>query len=164
MDQSYFSCEFGEVHSFFNSGIAAAYYVYFKIFEEVSVTSCTVGNTFTGEFFFTWAADRTWRSTSSDNNSFCIVITMITFEVFYFTFELNVNDSICNAVSTEFFYLFCHSGNQGRAGFFFQGAWIVFNLVGDNDLSAVFCSFDKECVHSCTASIRSSSQTCRACT
>ena len=120
MNQSYFSCEFGEVHSFFNSRVAAAYYVYFKIFEEVCITGCAVRNTFTGEFFLTWAANRTWGSTGSDNNSFCIVIAMVAFQVFYFTFKLYVNDCVCNAVSTEFFYLFCHSGNQGRAGFFFQ--------------------------------------------
>ena len=83
VNQSYFSCELGEVHSFFNSRVAAAYYVYFKIFEEVCITGCAVRNTFTGEFFLTWAANRTRGCTGSDNNSFCIVIAMVAFQVFY---------------------------------------------------------------------------------
>ena len=164
VDNGYFAGELGEVHCFLNRGIAAAYYVYFKIFEEVCIAGCAVRNALAGEFFLTFAADRTRRSAGSDNQSFCIVIAVVAFQVFDLAIQLYVNDCIGNAVSAELLNLLCHSCDQGRAGFFLQAAWIVFDLVGDNDLSAVFLAFNQQGVDSGTACIRSGSQTSRTCT
>ena len=100
MDQGNFASEFGQVHCFFNSGVTAAYYVYFEVFKEVSVTSSAVRNTFTGEFFFAWAADWAWGSASSDNNGFGVVVAVVAFQVFDFAFQFNVNDGIEYSVST----------------------------------------------------------------
>ena len=89
---------------------------------------------------------------------------MVALQVFDLAIQLHVNDCIGNAVSAEFLNLLCHSCDQGRAGFFLQAAWIVFDLVGDNNLSAVFLAFNQQGVNSRTASVRSGSQTCRTCT
>src|SRR5699024_5152817 len=102
VDDGYFAGEFSEVHSFLNCRVAAAYYIDFKIFEEVCIAGSAVRNTFAGEFFFTFAADRTRRSAGSDNQSFCIVIAVVALQVFDLAIQLHVNDCIGNAVSAEF--------------------------------------------------------------
>src|SRR5699024_12231139 len=51
VDNRYFACKTGQIHPFFNGRVTTTNNDEFTVFEECTVTNCTVRNTFTGHFF-----------------------------------------------------------------------------------------------------------------
>ena len=74
VDDRYFSCELGQIHSLFYCGVSAADYIYFKVLKEVGITGSAVGNTLAHKFCFALASDRSCVSAGSDDHVLCLIL------------------------------------------------------------------------------------------
>ena len=145
MDDSNLSCELCQVHSFLNGRIAAAYYIHFKVLEEVGVTGSAEGNSLAHELAFSLASDGTRESACGDDQCLTLICIFGSVKLLYGAFQLDLCNGIACALSTELFSLCCHSGDQGRAALaFYHLAGIVFNFVSNSNLAAIFCLLDNK--------------------
>jgi len=145
VDDRNFSREFCKIHRFFNSRITTAYYIHFKIFKEVGIACCTVRNTFSHKFFFVFASNRTCKSTGCNDHCFSKVFCLGAFQLLHIAIQLNRIDHVCYALRAKLLNLLCHSGDQRRSAFtFYNLPRIVFNLIRDSNLSAVFSFFNDQ--------------------
>ena len=160
MDQGDLTCELGQVHSFLNSGVAAADNEYLEVFEEVSIAGSAEGNALTNELALVLAADGTGECTSSQDDDLAFVLALSADQLLDGTFELDFLNGIRNPVAAELGSLLAHALDQRGAGLAFNDlAGVVFNFIGDGDLTAILTLFDDQGLQAATASIQASSQT-----
>ena len=163
MDNGNFAGEFGQVDGLFHRGVTAAYYEYFKVLEEVGIASRAEGDASADEFFFVFAADGAGMCAGSQNNGLTFVLAFCADQLFHGAFQLQIFNGIADSLGAEFCSLSGHSRDEGGAGLALQqSAGVVFDLVGDGDLTAVLTFFDDQGGQAGAACVKTCCQTGRA--
>ena len=157
--------ELREVHCLLNGRIAAADHIHFKVFKKRCITCGAEGNALADELAFVFAADGARERAGGKDHGLCEVFALHARELLRLAGKLHAFDGIPRALHAELFRLRGHAGDQGGAGFAFKLlSGIVFDFIGDGDLSAILPFFNDEGGKAGPAGIQAGSQARRACT
>ena len=163
MDNGDLAGELGQVHSLFNSGVAAADHVHLEVLKERGVTGGAEGNALTDKLALVLAADGLGESASSQDNGLGQVLALGADQLLDFALQLNALDHVRDTLSAELFGLLGHTGDQAGAALAFDHlAGIVFDFISDGDLAAVLALLDDQGGQTGTAGIQTGSEAGRA--
>src|SRR5699024_3143442 len=133
-----------------------------EILKEVAVAGGAVGNALAGQFLLAGAADGLGRSAGGDDDSLALILGLAALDHLDVAFQLHIHNGVKHLLSAEVVDLVHHLLDQGRTGFAFHSAGIVFDLVSDDDLSAVLDLLDDQGAQTSSAGVQSGSQASRA--
>ena len=144
MDDRNLAAKLGQVHGLFHRAVAAAYHIDVQILEERPVASRAIGYALAGEFLLARAADGPGVGAGGNDDGLGIIVALLALQVLDFAFQLHLFDGIIDLFCAKMLRLFRHTAYQAGAGLTLDAAGIVFNLRGDDDLSAVLLLLDDQ--------------------
>ena len=103
--------------------------------------------------------------TGSNDHILSTVFIFFTFQNFYIAFQFYLFDHIRYSFGPEFFGLLRHPCDQGRSWLpFYDLSRIIFDVICDCDLSAIFTFLNNQCWKTDSSCVQSRCQTSRTCT
>ena len=163
MNKVNFFTDTSQIYCIFQGCVAATNNCGSFVFEEKTVTSCTVAYACTKESVFTRDFQFSSYNTCSDNNCLCLVFAaIIAFKCFYVTFQLYINNSFVFDFSTKANSLFVDAHSVFHTAYLAKSR-VVFNFRCVDNLAAVYICFKCNCFQTSALAVNCSSKACRAC-
>ena len=160
MDQGDLTGELGQVHGFLNSGVAAANHEDLEVLEEVGVAGSAEGNALTNELALVLTADGPGECAGGQDDGLSLILTLVADQGLDGTLQLDFLDNIRNALCAKLGDLSSHTSDQRRTALLAQAlARIIFNFIGDSDLTAILAFLDNQRRQAAASGIKTSGQT-----
>ena len=155
--------ELREIHGLFDRGVAAADNVDLEVLKERTVARRAEGNTLADELALILAADGTRKRTGGDDDGLGLILALGADELLHVARELDTLDHVAHALHAEMLTLRGHTGDEAGAGIALDLSGIVFDFIGDGDLTAILTLLNDQGAESAAAGIETGGQTRRAC-
>ena len=162
MDDGHLAGELRQIHGLFHGSIAAADHVHFKILEEGGVAGRAEGNALADELALVLAADGARERAGGDDDALGLILALYADELLHGAGELDLFDHVAHALNAEMLALLRHTRDQARAAVALDLTGIIFNFIGDGDLTAILTLFDHQGRESGAPGIEAGRQACGA--